>query len=144
MMILKGHTIPIIELKVTEFYRQSLEDRVLQTLQDFNLMGESVIVSFSKEVLRRVKEKAPQVATGYVTALAEELQGDPSEGIDVLSVFFRILSEETLEWLRGLGKIVFVWTVNEEQNMKDFARMGVDGIASDDPILLKKVLTGHY
>ena len=39
-----------------------------------------------------------------------------------------------------LGKHVFVWTVNEDSDMRQMAGLGVDGIVSDRPSLLLKVL----
>ena len=144
LMILKGHTIPVIEIKISDLYKEALEDKLLEVLKNFNLIGESVIVSFNRDVLQRVKEKEPEVVVGYLTAVKDEIKKGYLDGIEVLGVFFRLLSQEALEELQQSGKIVLVWTVNEEQNMREYAAMGVDGIASDDPILLKKVLTGHY
>jgi glycerophosphoryl diester phosphodiesterase len=144
LMILKGHAIPVIEIKVGDHYRELLEDKLLDALRDFNLIGESVVVSFGRDVLRRIKEKEPLASAGYLTAVKQEVAEVRPDGIEVFGVLYEVLSEELLDKLRRCGKIVIVWTVNEEQNMKKFAEMGVDGIASDDPILLKKVLTGHY
>ena len=140
LMILKGNTIPVIEIKMSDSYREKTEGILIDMLKDFNLIGESVIVSFSKDVLRRVKEKEPKTFVGFITASA----GDFPEGIEALVVFFRILKKNILDNLHQSGKTVFVWTINEEKNMRKYIQMGLDGIASDDPILLKKVLTGHY
>lgn len=38
---------------------------------------------------------------------------------------------------------VHVWTVNDEDSMRNVLQMGVDGIMSDDTVLLKKVLSGQ-
>ena len=81
---------------------------------------------------------------GLITAVHEELAEEPPAWADTVVAFFEILNEKNLAALQRAGKTVFVWTINEEANMRKFVDMGVDGIASDDPILLKKVLTGHY
>jgi len=144
LMILKGHAIPVIEIKAGDLYKEALEDRLLEVLKDFNLIGESVIVSFDRDILMRVKKKEPEAVAGYLTAVKGEVKKDYLDGVDAVGVFFKVLSREVLKELQHSGKIVLVWTVNEEENMRKFAEMGVDGIASDDPILLKKVLTGRY
>ncbi|MFD1732614.1 glycerophosphodiester phosphodiesterase family protein [Deinococcus malanensis] len=38
------------------------------------------------------------------------------------------------------GVAVQVWTINDEAEMRRLVRMGVDGIITDRPDLLKKVL----
>jgi glycerophosphoryl diester phosphodiesterase len=42
------------------------------------------------------------------------------------------------------GIRVHVWTVNEEKDMRRLFDAGVDGIVSDNPVLLKKVVADYY
>ena len=144
LMILKGKTIPVIEIKVGELYREELEDILIDVLRPFNLIGEAIIVSFDRKVLKRTKEKEPGLSMGQIVSAREELEEKPPDWIDALVAFYKILDPGNLEKLRLAEKIVIVWTVNEEENMRKYTEMGLDGIASDDPILLKKVLTGYY
>ncbi len=44
-----------------------------------------------------------------------------------------------VNFYHSIGVKVFVYTVNKEQNMRKFIAMGVDGIKTDKPALLKKV-----
>ena len=144
LMILKGKTIPVIEIKVGELYREDLENILIEALRQFNFIGEAVIVSFDMTVLRRTKEKEPGLCVGRIISAREDLEKESPDWLDALVVFYEILDAKILGKLNRAGKTVIVWTVNEERNMRRYAEMGVDGIASDDPILLKKVLTGHY
>ena len=49
---------------------------------------------------------------------------------------------ELIRKVKGAGKKVIVWTVNDPSEMKRFAECGVDGIISDDTSLLCRTLTG--
>jgi glycerophosphoryl diester phosphodiesterase len=42
--------------------------------------------------------------------------------------------------IKGAGKKVIVWTVNDPADMQRFAECGVDGIISDDTALLCRTL----
>ena len=48
---------------------------------------------------------------------------------------------ELIRKIKGAGKKVFVWTVNDAAEMQRFAEYGVDGIISDDTGLLCRTLT---
>lgn len=50
------------------------------------------------------------------------------------------LAKKIVDGLHKLGKSVIVWTINEEKEMEYLIDLKVDGIITDDPILLDKVL----
>ena len=52
---------------------------------------------------------------------------------DTLHVHKEILNQEIIEQAHSRGLKVFVWTVNEKNDIKRFTKMGVDGIFSDYP-----------
>jgi glycerophosphoryl diester phosphodiesterase len=54
---------------------------------------------------------------------------------------FRLLSPELVQKAHAAGKLVITWTVNDAQQMRWIAEMGVDGIISDDTKLLVKTLS---
>lgn len=43
-------------------------------------------------------------------------------------------------WARRHGYRVNVWTVNEEAEMRKLVELGVDGIITDRPALLSRIL----
>jgi glycerophosphoryl diester phosphodiesterase len=51
-----------------------------------------------------------------------------------------IVDEATVRWFHGRGMAVHVWTVDEEADMRILLDLGVDGIMSDRPDVLKRVL----
>jgi glycerophosphoryl diester phosphodiesterase len=53
---------------------------------------------------------------------------------------FRLVTESFIKALHEKGIELHVWTVNKEEDMRRLINLGVDGIMSDDPALLMKVL----
>lgn len=55
---------------------------------------------------------------------------------------YRLLSRRLVEEIHAAKKLVVTWTVNEPKHMLRAAELGVDGIISDDPKLLRETLQG--
>jgi len=68
------------------------------------------------------------------------------EGWDVADLPFRtdegltVVDEATVRWFHARGMPVHVWTVDEEADMRALLALGVDGIMSDRPDVLARVL----
>lgn len=52
----------------------------------------------------------------------------------------QVVDEATVRWFHRLGMPVHVWTVDEEPDMRMLLDLGVDGIMSDRPDRLRRVL----
>ncbi|MDP9074015.1 MAG: glycerophosphodiester phosphodiesterase [Actinomycetota bacterium] len=52
----------------------------------------------------------------------------------------RMVDRSFVDVAHGGGVVVLVWTVNDRQDMEDMLDLGVDGIFSDRPTMLKQVL----
>jgi glycerophosphoryl diester phosphodiesterase len=52
----------------------------------------------------------------------------------------RVIDRRLVEAAHGLGLQVHVWTVNKPDEMTELLDLGVDGIITDRPDLLKEVL----
>jgi glycerophosphoryl diester phosphodiesterase len=57
------------------------------------------------------------------------------EGSDIV-----VVDRRTVEYLHGRGMAVFVWTVDAEGDMRELLEAGVDGVMTDRPDLLSRVL----
>lgn len=61
-------------------------------------------------------------------------------GADIISPYYTEISKQDVDEAHSLGMKVVPWTVNNEKDMTMLLDMGVDGIISDKPWLLKQVL----
>lgn len=94
------------------------------------------------ESLRRY-EKAKSPWLGGLDI--KDFKGDPVKaahaiGADIISPYYEELSKQDVDEAHALGMKVVPWTVNTEKDMNMLLDMGVDGIISDKPWILKKVL----
>jgi len=56
----------------------------------------------------------------------------------------RLVSDRLVREAHAAGKQVWVWTVNEGEEMLRFADLGVDGLISDDTKLLGSIFRGRH
>ncbi len=141
-------------------------EKVVQVVQDEGFANRVNILSFDWRTLRRVREIAPDIPTVCLTIqrrFDNILKGRPgpspwtagldiddfdgsvprlvqAAGCGVWSVYYRDLDSPQLAEAHGLGLKVLVWTVNSETAMRDLIDLGVDGIVTDFPDRLRKVL----
>ena len=138
--------------------KYDMEDRVVlqsfdwQTLIEMKNLNPNISTSAlwqeqpswgrDSESLRRYeKKKSPWLGgldiKGY--------QGNPVKaahaiGADIISPYYTEISKQDVDEAHSLGMKVVPWTVNNEKDMNMLLDMGVDGIISDKPWLLKQVL----
>lgn len=117
-------------------------------------MTERVLVaSFSGGTLGEFRRKCPEVATSAATGEAASflalqragLAASYSPSMQALQVpvqtgVTRVLTRDFIEAAHGRGLRVHAWTVNTEDDMRRLTEMGVDGIMTDYPDRLLKVL----
>ena len=56
--------------------------------------------------------------------------------LDGVSIHERLLDERVVEALRGRGATVMSWPVNTLERARELARLGIQGLISDDPAAL--------
>ena len=141
-------------------------EKVVGVLRDEGIERRVGILSFDWRTLARVREIAPEMTTVCLTIQRkfDNIQkGRPgpspwtagldiddyggsvprlvqAAGCGVWSVFHRDLDPLQLREARALGLKVLVWTVNDPSDMRDFVDLGVDGIVTDYPDVLRAVL----
>ncbi|MGA2957054.1 MAG: glycerophosphodiester phosphodiesterase [Thermodesulfobacteriota bacterium] len=124
------------------------------------------ILSFDWRTLQAVQKIAPEIPTVYIsiqqrafdTIAADNPGGSPwtagfqhknhgsvprmvkAAGGRTWSPYFGDLTEAKLKEAHDLGIKVVVWTVNEPAQIKKMLDLGVDGIISDRPDLVRQVM----
>lgn len=138
--------------------KYDMEDRVVlqsfdwQTLIEMKNLNPNISTSAlwqeqpswgrDSESLRRYEKKKSPWLGGLDI---KDYQGNPVKaahaiGADIISPYYTEISKQDVDEAHSLGMKVVPWTVNNEKDMNMLLDMGVDGIISDKPWLLKQVL----
>lgn len=138
--------------------KYDMEDRVVlqsfdwQTLIEMKKLNPNISTSAlwqeqpswgrNSESLRRYEKKKSPWLGGLDI---KDYQGNPVKaahaiGADIISPYYTEISKQDVDEAHSLGMKVVPWTVNNEKDMNMLLDMGVDGIISDKPWLLKQVL----
>ena len=138
--------------------KYDMEDRVVlqsfdwQTLIEMKKLNPNISTSAlwqeqpswgrDSESLRRYEKKKSPWLGGLDI---KDYQGNPVKaahaiGADIISPYYTEISKQDVDEAHSLGMKVVPCTVNNEKDMNMLLDMGVDGIISDKPWLLKQVL----
>jgi glycerophosphoryl diester phosphodiesterase len=143
---------------------QRFVDLLLDLLQEEKFGDRVMVQSFDWRTLRLVQKQAPHIPTVYLTLqqgsgatnsldkVTEWTAGfNPAEygrslprtikaaGGAIWSPYFGDIEPDAISESHRLGLKVVVWTVNKPEDIARMIDIGVDGIISDWPNLLRKV-----
>ena len=112
---------------------------VIAEIRNAGMAARSTIQSFDWRTLAMVQAEAPEIATVYLTGqrFSEAAKKVADAGGRIWSPDFLELDAEKLRQARSLGLQVVVWTVNEPAHIAAMLDLGVDGIISDRPDLVR-------
>lgn len=139
---------------------------LIQAISEEQLESRVTIQSFDWRTLQIVQQETPQIATVYLSAqqpwLDNILAGSTSSawtagfhvsryagsvprmikaaGGAVWSPYFGDVTQETVREAQQAGLKVVVWTVNEPRDIARMIDFGVDGIISDYPDRLRRIV----
>ena len=132
---LAGRTFLDIELKEIGFEHQAIE-MIKQHAEIKNVM----ISGLNTDVLNKVHEVQPDIQLGFIYNRTQHEESRHNSPIDYVIPQFRLASRELIEDVHDEDLEVFAWTVNSEREMRRLLALGVDGIITDEPGLLARVL----
>lgn len=156
IFLLFPHKRAVIELKDTnrpELY-EAMNQEIWRLIQQYNMEDKVIIASFDHKINQRFKEisngqvaigAGESEATSYLTKMILRLNGlahtdaqafqlpTTQHGLD-------LTQKNIINGSRQRGIDVYYWTINDEGTMRDLIAKGVDGIMTDNPELLEKML----
>jgi glycerophosphoryl diester phosphodiesterase len=122
----------LVELKET-----GTEEQVLDLVRKKGLTENVIIVSFHEDVLRKVKELNDEVATGLIYVRHKKpIQAALDLKAEYLLPLYQFTHSANVKKAHENGLKVIVWTINNKEDVAEYRKKGVDGIASDSPDIL--------
>jgi glycerophosphoryl diester phosphodiesterase len=95
-----------------------------------------VVSSFQPGSLKTVRALDATVPLGLICESKTQLRLWNELPIEYVIPQYELADPDLVRKIKGAGKKVIVWTVNDPADMQRFAEYGVDGIISDDTSLL--------
>jgi len=140
---------------------------VVDVIRAYKMEVRTAVQSFDWRALQEVQDIAPDIITSYLTADqkwlnniqtdrpgvspwvsgfdVDDFDGSTARAIkaaggSIWSSYHKEVSVDSIKLAHDLGLTVNVWTVNEPGRMRELIAMGVDGIITDYPDRLRRVL----
>ena len=124
-----------IELKSGIVIYPHMERRIIEVIDEFDILDKTVISSFNHYSLRTAKEVEPEAKTGilYMEGLVEPwiyALHVPADGLHPASY---LVTPEIVRSAHDAGLFVNVWTVDKADEMKKMVASGVDAVITNCP-----------
>ena len=116
---------------------------LIELIREKGVTERTYIQSFDIASLEASHGVAPDFKMVYLVWKNEDFRDAMSKlsfTPDVYSPDFNLVTPELILYAKEMGMKVIPWTVNEEDDMRDMIGMGVDGIISDYPDRLVRVV----
>ncbi len=118
------------------------EEAVLKEVKKRKLEERAIIISFHEDALENIRKLDSKIQTGLIYATYKGKYRNPIEAALALKAsyvlpLYRFTHTKNVEEAHRNGLKVIVWTINTREEAEEYARKGVDGIASDYPEILK-------
>lgn len=140
----------IIELKPEE---TDPADQLCLLIEQYGLQEQVLVGSFHTSVLEYFRDTCPEVPTSLgqsevivmvvmSTLGLGHLHSPPGISVQLPLSYFgiKILSPEILAAAHQMNLRVDIWTVNDQAIMRELIDMGVDGVITDRPDLLRQLV----
>jgi glycerophosphoryl diester phosphodiesterase len=131
-----------LELKNSIIDYKNLEQLVIDMLYKYELEEKVIISSFNHYSILRCKAIDNKLKLGllYDCCIYEPGKYASELGVCAVHPSFYSLNEEVVKEIRSHNLMINTWTVNDEKYMHLLAKLGIDGIITNYPDRLKKVI----
>ncbi len=122
-----------------DFFAQS----VMHIINELGIGSRSIVQCFDVQVLEYLHERFPGQTLSYLIQDEKDVQvalQKLSFTPNMYGPHFSLLDAEQVKILRDKNIEILPWTVNEEKDLKRMISLGVDGIITDYPDRLMKLM----
>ncbi|MET1159487.1 MAG: glycerophosphodiester phosphodiesterase [Thermoprotei archaeon] len=128
-----------------EIKEPEITEKVVETIREYGLVGDTAIISFYDEALEIAKRVEPGIVTGLIYYKPPGRIIDAKKlGASIVLPRYTIATAKANELAHRLGLKVVVWTVNDVETAREMVKRGADGIATDYPEKIIELRTKYY
>lgn len=133
-----------LEIKRGDRPYDMIEKPIIGMLKDYGMLEKSLISSFDYIYLENIREIEKEARIGLLVdrgVFAASLKKALSIGAETINLPVRMLNEDVIKMAKAEGLKLYVYAVDNETDMERHIEMGVDGIFTNYPDRLKKLLS---
>jgi len=123
----------LLEIKMHGGETPDLVPRLLAVLDRAGVTEHYTYHTLSREVAEELKRLRPELVVGFIVPI--NFGGVPDVNADFIVIEQQSYNRRFVRQAWAAGYNVIVWTVDDEQLMRDYMDAGVDGIITDRPDL---------
>jgi glycerophosphoryl diester phosphodiesterase len=132
-----------VEIKSETQETDGVEQAVADCITKYGLANSVIVSSFNPLALKRFRAILPAVPIGYLYApdydYSTAMEGFSHEARHPL---FTMIDAAYMDWAKKNNFRVNTWTVNEPEQAKLLAQLGVDAIITDKPDVIIEAVRG--
>lgn len=133
-----------VEVKSLSPHSDGVEEALSTCISKYNMQERVIISSFNPSVLARFRKIAPDIPLGYLVS-SGMMAGATQPMILPDDYEARHLSSEMIDstqmnWAKEYNHIVNAWTVNDPALARQLRMLGVNGIITDKPDVIRAAL----
>lgn len=137
-----GRTRPLILEYKHSRATPELVSKTLALVKKYRLLSRVVFMSLDIEDLREVQELEPDARVGYFVSV--EMGNFLKLDLDYIAPRHTLVSRKIVAQLREKKIPVFAWTVDDPVRIIELLGMGVDGIITNEPSKVRKVVNAYF
>ncbi len=141
--LIKNYPITLnIELKTGNCEYPGLEEKVLEYCRLYNMEDRVIYSSFNHNSLKHLKEIEPTAKIGVLYVLGINEPWEYSKDLDAEAIHPAVhnICPELIEGAHNAGMKVNTYTIDDEEQMKKVLAVGVDGIFTNYPDRLLRII----
>jgi len=141
LSLVRGRALIQVEIKKDPIPAAGIESQVVSAVGACGIEGDALVMSFDHQSIRIVRSLRSDITTGilYAARLVDPVAAARAAGATTLCLEWTYLDREVVAQARGARLGVCVWTVDHEAAFKRCQELGVDAVASNDPLLLLRL-----
>lgn len=147
------HTKILIELKGSQIAQPLISRRLLELVDKFDAADKVIFQSFNATIIKSLAKENPLLTVNQLVNYANPKTAYFRDRLPKVGNIFRLhyhsalnpnhkwVTPDLVKKVHDEGKKIFCWTVDEPSKMKYLCELGVDGIITNKPDVLKKVIS---
>lgn len=130
----RGRTKIVIEIKQGPIFYPHIEEMMIAALDHAQMRNETLVISFDHHSVRKVKQLAPDIATGvlYAGRCIDPVGLARAAEADALMPYWALLTKDEVAAAHQAGLLIGPWG-GAEQNYEYILATGVDAVLADFP-----------